>query len=54
MFAIVFITKGVRSVSPVHRATEDLAWRGVHELLEEAYGDNYGEAELAEYDVVAV
>ena len=34
-------------------ATAADAWRGVHELLEEAFGyEGYGEAEVAEYDVV--
>lgn len=35
-------------------ATEAQAWRAVHELLEEGFGANYGEAELAKYAVQAV
>jgi hypothetical protein len=31
-----------------------LAWRFIHETLEEAYGDNYGEKEISAYDVVKV
>lgn len=34
-------------------ATEALAWRAVHELLEEVFGDAYGETELAAFEIVA-
>lgn len=41
------------SAGVVRYRTRREALRAVHELLEEAFGDNYGEAEVAEYAVCA-
>jgi hypothetical protein len=40
-------------VGSISYDTEALAWRAVHELLEEAFGENYGATELGEYNIVA-
>lgn len=40
------------AIGSVKYDTEDDAWRTVHEALEEAFGENYGEIELSEYAVI--
>ena len=52
MFKVAFLISGNWSTGVVEYKSRDLAWRAIHEVLEETFGDNYGERELAEYDVV--
>lgn len=49
MFALIW--RGYDNSVRYDSAAE--AWRAAHELLEEAFGENYGADELAEYDVIA-
>jgi len=51
MYAISFL--GTRSTVVSYR-TEGEAWRAVHEILEEAFGDNYGETEINCYGVFKI
>lgn len=54
MFKVEFNHTGVRWIGgeAVTYSTEALAWRAVHEMLEEAFGDDYTAVELALYRVV--
>lgn len=50
----IWAIKFLGSIGEVRYETEAYAWRAVHELLEEAFGENYGVTEIADYDVVKV
>ena len=50
MYAIAYLG----SINIVRYASEALAGRAIHELLEEAFGDNYGDTEIEEYSIVLI
>lgn len=52
MFKVAYLINGNWHVGVVKYKSEDFAWRAVHEVLEEGFGENYGEKELAEYKVI--